>query len=80
MNQSVVEKVANALLRARYHRNTMLPAPENALDLVALSTRAEAIEEAEIALAACGYEVLRATVDAMHHDPKTCRVCQVPKA
>lgn len=80
MNRAVVEKVANALLRARFERSTGRQAPENPLDLIALSTRSEAIEEAEIALAASGFDALQATVDAMHHDPVTCRICNVKVA
>lgn len=78
MNRAVVEKVANALLNSRGGRNGMPPI-ENALDLVPEVYRAQAIEDAEAALLACGYDVLQATVDAMHHDPEACGVCNRKK-
>ena len=74
MNREVVEKVANALLNSRGGRKGMPPI-ENALDLVPPEYRVQALEDATVALLACGYDVLVATLEASHHDSKTCRVC-----
>jgi hypothetical protein len=78
LNRAVVEKVANALLNSRGGRKGMPPI-ENALDLVDEDHRAQAIEDAEAALLAADYWTLAATVEASHHDPKTCRVCSPGK-